>query len=65
MGTKSRRTNGLKIALNGIWGYDMEVVEYEFDGVNYSGTIRYTIFEHFGLDEGDITDSSTTSGFLC
>ena len=24
MGTKSRRTNGLKIALNGIWGYDFD-----------------------------------------
>lgn len=62
--TSSDYTNGLKIALNGIWGYDMEVVEYEFDGVNYSGTIRYTIFDHFGLDEGDITDSSITSEFL-
>ncbi len=62
--TSSDYSNGLKIALNGIWGYDMDVVEYEFDGVNYSGTIRYTIFDHFGLDEGDITDSSITSEFL-
>jgi len=57
-------TNGLKIALNGIWGYDIDVIEFEFDGVNYSGTIRYTLFDHFGLDEGDITNSSITSGFL-
>ncbi|MBE6579772.1 MAG: DUF3289 family protein [Ruminococcaceae bacterium] len=42
----------------------VDVVEYEFDGINYSGTIRYTIFDHFGLDEGDITESSTTSELL-
>ena len=62
--TAADYTNGLKIALNGIWGYDMEIIEYECDGVNYSGKIRYTIFDHFGLDTGDITESSNTSEFL-
>ncbi len=62
--TSSDYTNGLKIALNGIWGYDIDITRYEFDGENYSGTIKYTIFDHFGLDEGDITDSSITSEFL-
>lgn len=57
-------TNGLKIALHGIWGYDIDITEFEFDGSNYSGTIKYTIFDHFGLDTGDITDSSDTSEFL-
>lgn len=62
--TKSDYTNGLKIAINGIWGYDIDITEYKFDGKNYSGTIKYTIFDHFGLDEGDITDSSVTSELL-
>lgn len=62
--TSSDYSNGLKIALNGIWGYDIDIIEFEFDGVNYSGIIRYTLFDHFGLDEGDITNSSITSEFL-
>lgn len=62
--TTSDYTNGLKIALNGIWGYDIDITKYEFDGENYSGTIKYTIFDHFGLDDGEITDSSITSNFL-
>ena len=42
----------------------MEIIEYEFDGINYSGTIQYTLFDHFGLDELDITESSNVSDFL-
>ena len=53
--------NGLKIAINDTWGNYIEIKNYTCDGKNYSGTIRFTIYDHFGLDVSDV--SSTESGW--
>ena len=34
--------------------HEIEIVNYEFDGKNYKGTIRYKIYDHFGLDTKDV-----------
>ena len=63
--TTADYTNGLKIALNGIWGYKVEIVDYYINGEgNYFCRIRYTLYDHFGLDGGDVTNSSWYSDFL-
>lgn len=62
--TASDYSNGLKIALNGLWGCYMEITDFSVVGNTYTGTIKYTFYDHFGLDEGDITNSSIASEFL-
>ncbi len=39
-------------------------LETQTYGNEYTATIRYTIFDHFGLDDGDVTDSGWYSYFL-
>lgn len=46
--------NGLTICIDDTWGNQIEIVNYEFDGKNYKGTIRYKIYDHFGLDTDDV-----------
>ena len=53
--------NGLKIAINDTWGFYVEIKNYTCDGINYSGTIKFTIYDHFGIDVSDV--SSTESGW--
>jgi uncharacterized protein (TIGR03034 family) len=45
---------GLTIATNDIWAWTVDVVEYKFDGLAYSGTYCLTLYDHFGLDEPDV-----------
>lgn len=33
--------DGLKITLNGIWGYNINVINYAYDCVVFKGTLRY------------------------
>lgn len=54
---------GLTIATNDIWAWTAEIVEYKFDGLDYSGTYRLTLYDHFGLDEPDV-DYSKKYGHL-
>jgi len=49
---------GLKICVNDTWGYYIEIKNYQFDGTHFNGIIKYTIYDHFGLDTGDITDKN-------
>lgn len=50
--------------MNGIWGYNVKIKEFSLDGSNYSIKIEYTLFDHFGLDDGDVTNSGWYSEFL-
>jgi len=54
---------GLTIATNDIWAYKIEITNYEFDGINYHGKYRITLYDHFGLDEPDV-DNSKEYGYL-
>lgn len=48
---------GLTIATNDIWAWTVEILNYQFDGLLYSGKYKLTLFDHFGLDEPDVDDS--------
>lgn len=57
--------NGLKICVNDTWGNFIEIKDYTCDGYTFSGTIKYTIYDHFGLDDTDITgDAWYLSGVI-
>ncbi|MEA1933764.1 MAG: DUF3289 family protein [Thermodesulfobacteriota bacterium] len=52
--TKRDILRGMTIATNDIWAWTVEVLEYHFDGVNYKGKYKITLYDHFGLDEPDV-----------
>jgi uncharacterized protein (TIGR03034 family) len=48
---------GLKIAVNDTMAYKVELLSYSIDdSKNYSGKIKVTIFDDFGLDSEDIAE---------
>ena len=57
-------TNGLKICLNDIWGFDIEMVSFAIERNYYSFTLKITLFDHFGLDDVDMYGSDWYSMFL-
>lgn len=54
---------GLTMCLNGIWGCNATIENYTFDGNNYSGILKFYIYDHFGLDVDDLTNSYLGSQF--
>jgi hypothetical protein len=51
-------TNGLTICVNDTWGNYIDIDDYYLDGKNYSGTIKFTVYDTFGLDENDVTSKN-------
>ena len=61
--TKTDIANGLTIAINDVWAWRVEVVEYELLNNAYKGTYKITLYDHFGLYEPDV-DNSKNYGYL-
>ena len=55
---------GLQICVNGLWGNEIIVKSYTCDGLNYSGTLTFTLYDHFGLDTDDINAHGAKPGFV-
>jgi hypothetical protein len=53
--TTADKTNGLSVCINDTWGNYIEIKNYTCNGTTFSGTLRYTIYDHFGLDDPDVT----------
>ena len=49
--------SGLTICINDTWGNYIELMNYRYDGITYRGTLRFTIYDHFGLDDEDVATS--------
>lgn len=47
--------NGLTICLNDTWGYYLTVTEFYTTETSYSIKIKFYIYDHFGLDDPDIS----------
>lgn len=45
---------GLGICVDGTYGNQFEITSYKVENNNYKYTIKYTIYDIFGLDENDI-----------
>lgn len=50
------RFTGLGICVDGLYGNKVEETSYKFDGANYKYTMKFTMYDIFGLDSNDITD---------
>lgn len=55
--------NGLKICINDTWGYYVNITNYYSNGSTYRGTLHFTIYDHFGLDDNDVEKFGWTQGF--
>jgi len=62
--TSADLLNGLKLCINGIWGYSVDVTSFMLSGNQFTCNLTFHIFDHFGLDDGDISQSSWYSDFL-
>ena len=61
--TYEDKFSGLGICVDGTYGNQFEITSYKFDGVNYEYTIKYTIYDIFGLDENDISNEDRLMDF--
>ena len=61
--TVSDKINGLTICIDGLWGNQIEVKEYNKTGNSYSGTLVFTLYDHFGLDAADVEKYGFLAGF--
>ncbi len=61
--TENNRLNGLQICVNDLWGIKIEITSYSINGNNYSYTLHYTLYDHFGLDQPDVETYGYLSGF--
>ena len=44
----------LTIAIDSWYGNKIEVEDFEINGSTYNGTLRFTFYDHFGLDTSDL-----------
>lgn len=51
---------GLAMAINDVWGAKAEIIKFERYGNYYKGTLRFTMYDHFGLDSPDVGADPTT-----
>ena len=61
--TDDDRQNGLTICVDSLWGNMIEVTSYVCNGKTYSGTLHFTLYDHFGLDASDISKYGFLRGF--
>jgi hypothetical protein len=47
---------GLTLALNGWYGNKVEIEHFQSNGDSFSGTIRFTFYDHFGVDTADLSE---------
>lgn len=48
------KMDGLTICINDTWAHNVEITDYQFDGVFFKGKVKITIYDHFGLDVRDV-----------
>lgn len=48
------KIKGLTFCVNGLWGNEIIVKSYTCNGSTYNGTLTFTLYDHFGLNETDI-----------
>jgi uncharacterized protein (TIGR03034 family) len=45
---------GLTMAINDVWGARAELTEFNQFGSHYKGRVKFTLYDHFGLDTPDV-----------
>ena len=57
------RLNGLTICVHYLWGNKIEITSYNISGSNYTYTMHYTLYDHFGLNAEDVMSFNWGEGF--
>ena len=52
--TLSDKINGLTICIDSLWGNKVEMTSYKNSENGYEGILKFTLYDHFGLDEIDL-----------
>ncbi len=47
---------GLTLAIDSWYGNKFEIISFNKSGNSYSGTLRFSFYDHFGLDTSDLED---------
>lgn len=50
--------NGLTLCVDDTWGNYIELKNYTCNGSTFSGTLRFTVYDDFGLDDNDVSGNS-------
>ncbi len=53
-GSVSDIIDGFTIAINDTWGNMIEIVDFMLYKNQYAGKMKFTIYDHFGLNEPDV-----------
>ena len=62
----SDKFSGLGICVDCLYGNEIEISSYKFDGTNYEYTLKFTMYDIYGLDSADIEENKyvdNVSGF--
>jgi hypothetical protein len=46
--------NGLKIAINDVWAYQVYITDYAVEGNRFTANLNFIYWDHFGLDYPDL-----------
>ena len=55
--------DGLTIAINDTWAYEVTLDECEVKGNTFKAKLSITLYDHFGLDQDDVVTYGTLAGF--
>jgi hypothetical protein len=55
---------GMTIATNDIWAWEVNLIDYELSGLDYKGTYKISLYDHFGLDRPDVDDNNSHGFFF-
>jgi len=60
------KVNGFAFCLHGLWGNKVEVTSFIIDDIKktYTGFLKVTLYDHFGLDFTDIQKYHLYGGFV-
>ena len=61
--TAADKFDGLTIAINDTWAYEVTLAECEVKGKTFKAKLSITIYDHFGLDQNDVATYGTLAGF--
>ncbi len=62
-GSKEDRTKGTQIATNDIWSTEVKITNIKLDGDDYTIDYHVNLWDHFGLDIGDMKAMPNTAPF--
>ena len=60
----SDKFSGLGICVDGLYGNEIELTSYKFNGKEYEYTLKFTLYDIYGLDSSDIEEKKAVENVL-